>query len=168
MNNWYLALILILITSCHATETDSIQSTISKNQTKLQEMEWVIGKWEQVTKDGVLYEFWSKVNDSMYSGKSFMISNLDTIFSEKISLVLRNSDLYYIPTVSHQNNSEPVTFKLVSNKSNEMVFENKQHDFPQRIIYSHQTSDSFYARIEGDVNGVFKKEHFCLNRIKSY
>ena len=75
---------------------------------------------------------------------------------------LKGDDLFYIPTVKNQNNGEPVSFKLVSGKNGEFVFENKQHDFPQRIIYRNPNPDSLYARIEGYQQGKVHKEEFPI------
>ena len=38
-----------------------------------------------------------------------------------------------------------------------MVFENPEHDFPQRIIYT-RSEDRLQARIEGDVGGEIRAE----------
>ncbi len=47
----------------------------------------------------------------------------------------------------------PVTaFNMVLHEGQRAVFENKGHDFPQRILYRRE-GDVLHARIEGDVNG---------------
>ena len=127
-------------------------------------MEWVIGKWESITSNGNFYEIWIKTNDTIYSGKSFIISNNDTVFSENISLELKQNELFYIPTVSDQNNKRPIAFKYISCENSEIIFENEKHDFPQRIIYKNPKADSLYARIEGNDNGKFRKVEFFMKR----
>lgn len=157
--------LLLLIISCNS-------STIKENEmnestavvSKIRQMEWVIGKWENISAEGSLYEIWTKTNDTVYSGRSFMIVNNDTVFSERISLELKKNELFYIPTVSDQNDSQPITFKFVSSENNEIIFENKEHDFPQRIIYTNPKPDSLYARVEGNDNGKFRKEEFFMQR----
>jgi len=47
-----------------------------------------------------------------------------------------------------------------------MTFENKDHDFPQRIIYKNTGQDSLYARVEGNDKGKFRKEEFAMRRNK--
>ena len=93
-----------------------------------------------------------------------MIAYNDTVFSESISLELRENELFYIPTVGDQNNAQPINFKFISIENNEIIFENKEHDFPQRIIYKNPESDSLYARVEGNDNGKFRKEEFFMKR----
>jgi len=45
-------------------------------------------------------------------------------------------------------------------------FENKKHDFPQRIIYSNIKSDSLYARIEGMDKGKYRAVEFRMGKEK--
>lgn len=137
-----------------------------QNQSLLQEMKWLIGTWKNVSADGELYEVWNTSNDSVFSGIGFMILKGDTLFSEVISLEARNGELIYMPSVTDQNDGLPVQFKLTSHTGNEFIFENKEHDFPQRIIYNNPNSDSLYARVEGMQNGEFRKEEFSMSREK--
>jgi hypothetical protein len=157
--------LLLFVISCNSSSMK--ENKINESTTvlsKIRQMEWIIGKWENITRDGSLYEIWTKTNDTIYSGRSFMIANNDTVFSERISLELKKNELFYIPTVCDQNNAQPITFKLVSNEKNEIIFENKEHDFPQRIIYTNSNPDSLYARVEGNDNGKFRKEEFFMKR----
>lgn len=48
---------------------------------------------------------------------------------------------------------QPATpFKMIEMAANKVVFENPEHDFPQRIIYERE-GDTLTARIEGTQNG---------------
>jgi len=54
---------------------------------------------------------------------------------------------------SMPNGQSPATeFAMTSNTGSRAVFENPQHDFPQRIIYA-RDGDVMTARIDGPVNG---------------
>jgi hypothetical protein len=156
---------LLLVISCNSSslKVNKIKESTTV-LTKIKQMEWVIGKWEHISRDRSLYEIWTKTNDTVYSGRSFMIANNDTVFSESISLELKNNELFYIPTVSDQNNAKPIAFKFISIENTEIIFENKEHDFPQRIIYKNPEYDSLYARVEGNDNSKFRKEEFFMKR----
>lgn len=56
------------------------------------------------------------------------------------------------------------TFTQISNTPNSLVFENLQHDFPQRVIYRSVSADRFIARIEGVRSGVLKGIDFPMKR----
>lgn len=143
-------------------EEDKVVNGINK----IDHLIWLIGEWKSVSKDGTLYENWAKVDEKLFSGKSFLIAGKDTLFSEKIALQQNGSDLYYTPTVGNQNNGQPVPFKFIEFKDGEYIFENKEHDFPQRIIYKNPQPDFLCARIEGSKDGKFRKEDFNFVRVK--
>jgi hypothetical protein len=47
----------------------------------------------------------------------------------------------------------------------EVVFENLQHDFPQRVIYRRQGGDGLLARIEGQRQGALRGIDFPMRRV---
>jgi hypothetical protein len=153
-----LFLISAIIFSCNSASEKK-----TSDYAGLKKLDWLLGSWKNISDDGQLYEIWTKQNDSTYAGHGYMVANNDTVFSERISLEQRNSDLFYIPVVKQQNEGNPVSFKLVSDKG-EFTFENKEHDFPQRVIYKQVGMDSLYARIEGTDKGAFRKEEFSMVR----
>ncbi len=133
---------------------------------KLKQMNWLIGNWENKLPIGTLTENWKKENDSIFIGQSFFIKAKDTLHNENIELNQVGDDVYYIPTVIGQNNDEPVTFKLTTITTNQIVFENPKHDFPQKIVYSKITNDSIIATISGIQQGKASKESYPMKKIK--
>lgn len=138
-------------------------TSLEKNQNSLEEFTWLLGRWSNISDEGRFYEIWTRSNDSVFVGKSFLIVDQDTVFAEEIILKGVSKGIFYEPKVNGQNDEKPVSFQLVSSKG-EWVFENQEHDFPSRIIYSNPSEDSLYARIEGNQNGKFRKEEFAFNR----
>jgi len=118
------------------------------------------GTWKINTGSGSIVEQWHIANDSTLSGKSSFVKNgTDTIPQETIELAFRNGDWYYIPTVKNQNNSQPVSFKVILLKGSEFISENPAHDFPQRIAYR-RIKNQLFASIEGRRNGKYSKQNF--------
>ncbi|HLG33556.1 MAG TPA: DUF6265 family protein [Bacteroidia bacterium] len=83
----------MLLAVCSCTEKPQSKP----NHPLLEEMNWLIGTWKNVSADGVSYEIWNSFHDSAYLGVGFMLIKGDTLFSEIISLESRNGELYYIP-----------------------------------------------------------------------
>ncbi len=129
------------------------------------EMNLLIGTWQMNTTKGVLIETWKYNNDSTLKGISYFVKRNDTTIQETIEIIYRNKNVYYIPTVNGQNNNSPVSFLLIKNENNRYVFENKKHDFPQRIIYNIQSNNSIEANIEGEMKGEMKFKKFSFTRI---
>ena len=160
-------LILLFIYGCQdkACQLNNDSNKKTSNG-KMNQLEWIIGSWSNISPKGQLCENWIKTNDSVYTGNSFMVVKNDTVFSEMISLENRNGQIFYIPTVKNENNGQAVLFKLLTSHSNEVVFENKAHDFPQRIMYKNPVKDSLYARVEGMDKDLFREEEFFMKRVE--
>jgi hypothetical protein len=92
--------------------------------------------------------------------------NNDTISSESIQLVQEGDKLLYVPVVRKQNEGKRVVFTLSFSTDNQLVFENPQHDFPQKILYTLINNDSLLAEISGTYNGKHQSEKFPMSRAK--
>jgi hypothetical protein len=55
---------------------------------------------------------------------------------------------------------------MISSDSNNFIFENKEHDFPQRIIYHIVNKDSVHAWIEGTHDGKAGREDYFFARVR--
>jgi hypothetical protein len=65
-----------------------------------------------------------------------------------------------------KENKEETYFRLKTSAMNELVFENPDHDFPQRVMYRASGPDSLNARIEGTQNGKSSGVDFPYKRVK--
>jgi len=95
-------------------------------------------------------------------GVSRTVKGGKTIETEFLRMTANeNGQLVYIALPSRQKET---SFVLVRATEKEMVFENLQHDFPQRIIYRRVTADRMAARIEGLRAGVLRGIDFPMSR----
>jgi hypothetical protein len=79
---------------------------------------------------------------------------------EFLRLEARPDGVYY---VAQPGGKPPVAFKWDGKSETEVVFENPQHDFPKRIIYSRNADGSVKARVDGGA-GSAKAEEFHYSR----
>ncbi|MFC2130678.1 DUF6265 family protein [Bacteroidota bacterium] len=124
---------------------------------------WLNGiyKYENVAED--TYEEWHMPGDTL-KGRSFEVKNSDTLITEELEIFKGKDKLiYYIATVKNQNQGKPVYFKLISNDSNRYVFENLEHDFPERIIYFREGKD---IRVSLQGEDVSRTVEFILRKIR--
>lgn len=124
------------------------------------------GLWKMDSKRGILYEEWQVGGNNQLKGRSYKINNNDTILLENVVISLKNNAIFYTPTVRDQNDQKPVPFKLISNNNNRYVFENKEHDYPQRVIYELTSANELRARIEGNKGGKELGSDFIYNKVK--
>jgi len=130
------------------------------------ELQQLSGTWRMETKKGALYETWKRISKDEMQGKSFKLNGKDTVVLENVRLSKSSEGLFYIPVLSDQNEGKPVPFKMINSKDQTFVFENKEHDFPQRIIYHLVSKDSIHAWIEGTENGKEGRSDYYFRRVQ--
>lgn len=109
---------------------------------KLEDLAWLSGGWE----GGGFEEHWMKPAGGTMIGMGRMVQEGATVFIEFLKIEESEGSIYYRATVEGQPEA---SFKLAKLGKNEVVFENPEHDFPQRIIYRQPKAGELHARIEG-------------------
>lgn len=100
----------------------------------IKQLKWLSGTWErQSPKQGQsAFESWGITKNEL-SGLGVSMKGTDTVFMEKLSIIKKDQDLYYVANVSQ--NAAPTFFKITSISKRGFVSENLQHDFPKKIEY---------------------------------
>jgi hypothetical protein len=158
----YFKLPLLIICGIAFAHTSCAQQKTSP----LAQAKWLIGSWKNQSAKTLDIETWKKLNDSTLLGRSYSLAGTDTVSSEHIRIEQHAGKLYYIPTVKDQNEGNAVTFTLTSSNKKQLVFENPEHDFPQKITYNQITKHSLLAEISGISKGKLKVIQFPMKRVK--
>ena len=82
----------------------------------------------------------------------------DTTFVEKLKIVIKSGDIYYVSDVPE--NPRPVDFKFTFIHDRSFVCENPAHDFPKKIAY-YSDGNNLRAVISGDgkeIEYLFRRE----------
>jgi len=138
--------------------------TNATQKTGIDGLGWIAGCWAMDDGKESTQENWMKPAGQSMMGMSRTVAGGKTVFTEYVQIREMNGQLAYI--VSLGLNAKPTVFKLIKSSENEVVFENPEHDFPQRIIYRRESSDALFARIEGQEKGVNKSMDFPYKRVK--
>lgn len=163
--NITLLAIAILLFSCRENREQVTEAHDAKTYMQLEKANWFLGEWANSSPEGELTERWRKVNDSIYHGESyFVIAAKDTVFAETVSLEEANGKLAYVVTVPNQNDAKPVRFEMTSVNDSVVIFENPEHDFPNKIIYNKIGNDSLVAEISGMKDGKPSSEKFAMKK----
>jgi|SRR3990170_1619416 len=117
------------------------------------------GKWKMDFNDAEVYEEWELKNETELIGKSYSLKDDVKIISENLYLKKFADQWAYVAIPNEQNMT---LFALKEYSPKKFVFENKEHDFPQRIIYEFHKDGKLTTAIEGDVNGEFKRREFSF------
>lgn len=124
---------------------------------------WIAGCWNGGSGARSTMEQWMKPSGNTMLGMSRTVINGRTVEYEFLRLHADSSgDFFYtaIPSGQHET-----SFKLVRLENRVAVFENPEHDFPQRIIYRLENDGSLKARIEGKSKGKERGIDFPMKRV---
>ncbi len=128
------------------------------NQEEMKKLLWIVDSWRSVKDEEVSAEKWIKINDSLFEGESTTTVKNEVVFREKLKIENTPGGIFYTADVPH--NPGPVRFKLITVNDTMAVFENPEHDFPQKITYINETGN-LHAFIEGPAkDGKMKKIDF--------
>ena len=116
-------------------------------------LQWLEGTWTRTNaKPGRSdHERWVKNSESEWRGWGVAMSGQDTLFVEKLKLVIRDNTINYVADVPE--NKAPVYFKFTELTGDRFTCENPQHDFPKKISYE-RTGNKLKAVVSGDGKSI--------------
>lgn len=136
-------------------------SVLSADQnTTVASLDWLAGCWAG-SGNTQYTEQWMAPAGGMMLGMSRTVRPGKSTLFEFIRIVEDAGKLYYIARPSDQPEAR---FTLKKSSPLELIFENPQHDYPQRIVYRLQPDGSLVARIEGKNHGKDQAAEFPMKR----
>jgi len=128
------------------------------------DLRWMAGCWSQDGQESGSVEQWTAPAGGTMIGMSRMVGGGKTVAFEFLRIT--EDEDGWIWLVASPSGQETARFKLVNMSANEVIFENPDHDFPQRIIYRLDSDGNLVGRIEGEVNGTARAADFPMTRTK--
>ena len=115
----------------------------------LRAIDWLLGRWSGVDGNNAVIESWQKVSPLTYEGVGEKRSKVSNALkgSESMRLVEMSKKVFYLAKVRH--NKLPVPFKLSKCSRRSAVFENSDHDFPQKLHYQLEAEDKLTVTVSG-------------------
>ena len=133
---------------------------IPNPEVSIESMKWLAGCWKGTDTQTEILEQWMQPSAGLMLGIGRTVKNGQVKEYEFMRIGEENGSLVYTAIPSGQPQA---SFTLIKATDGEFVFENKEHDFPQRIIYKSQTG-GLLARIEGAMNGKLRGIDFPMTR----
>jgi Domain of unknown function (DUF6265) len=125
------------------------------------DFEKMLGQWKSIEDKTVFIETWEQEGARLV-GSGYMLQGKDTAFGEKLIVELVNDKLVYIADVKGQN---PVMFTCTAQTSGSWIFENTDHDFPNKISYNLISPHKLTVILEGTENGNPMTEKLNFNKV---
>lgn len=139
--------------------------TVSQAQKKasLDDLSWLNGCWEGRQGDAILEEIWSKPAGGSMLGLGRTVKENLTVSFEFMQFREENGSLVFLP---QPQGGARVPFPLKDSFEGRLTFENKEHDFPQRVIYERKGPGLLLAAIEGTYKGKKEREEFQMRKVR--
>ncbi len=149
----YVGMIFMFAFALHAQES----------KPKIENFAWLAGCWDGSNDKKETLEQWMKPSGGVMLGTSRIVKNGKNVEYEFMRIHREdNGDIYYTAIPSGQKEA---SFKLVNNDARQLIFENKEHDFPQRIIYRLEKDGSLLAWIEGKKDGKEMRFDYPMKKV---
>jgi hypothetical protein len=127
----------------------------------LTKLSWLEGLWTGA-KDGIeMEERWTSTKGGALLGVHRDVKNGRMVSFEFFRIDTTKDGAFYFAS---PRGATPTLFKLVTLEDKRVVFENKAHDFPQRILYWLDTAGALHARIEGPLRGKEASEEWVWKK----
>jgi hypothetical protein len=124
---------------------------------KLEDLSWLAGTWVGNSKAVRAEEHWTAPGGGiMLCMHRDLVEGRQATF-EFLRIIQRGDNVIYIAMPNGRNETP---FPLKSIEVKKVVFENLEHDYPQRIIYWQDKPCTLNARTEGTLNGKPESEDF--------
>jgi hypothetical protein len=129
----------------------------------LQNLAWLAGCWEGRQGQASLEEIWSKPAGGTMLGLGRTVKDGKTTSFEFMQFREENASLVFLP---QPGGGERTSFPLKDFFGEKLTFENKEHDFPQRVIYERKGPGSLLAAIEGTYQGKESREEYQMIKVR--
>jgi hypothetical protein len=145
------AIFLIVTPAATQTQTEDVK-----------QLSWLSGTWVGTEGRVEMEEHWTLPKGNSLLGLHRDVAGDRTVSFEFLRIEKATEGIVYI---AQPQGRPPTSFRLIQSSRNRVVFENKAHDFPQRIIYWIE-ADTLHARVEGDQNGRLRSMEWSWKRQK--
>jgi hypothetical protein len=131
----------------------------------VQRLAWLEGVWTGTTARGLtMEEHWSSPAGGGMIGMHKDVRDGRMVSFEFLRIVADDSS--GVCYVASPGGAPPTRFCAIELSGSRVVFENRAHDFPQRILYWLDGERRLHARIEGQAGGEEKSQEWVWTRRK--
>jgi hypothetical protein len=162
-----LFLVVLLVVNLSAIPAQQIErepgQVPSKQKGSLDDLAWLTGCWEGRQGTAALDEIWSKAGGGSMLGIGRTVKDNRTVSYEFMQFREENGSLVFLP---QPQGGTRVAFPLKDSFGGKLTFENKEHDFPQRVIYERKGPGLLLASIEGTNKGKEEREEYQMRKVR--
>jgi hypothetical protein len=139
----------------------AVHAQVPADATTLDLPDLMVGTWEGPLGDALYREEWVQVTEGTYEGSASMVQDGKVINEEHMRLTFLADHWVFMASTG---GGRITSFVRKEEKDGVWIFENKEHDFPQRIGYQVQgdTLRAYIAKVDDRTDRM----DFVLKRVK--
>lgn len=139
----------------------TLAAAAENQKVSIEELSWLAGCWESAGGEPRVDEQWMTPRGGLMLGMGRTVKGGVATQFEQMRIREQEGSLVFTSKPSGQ---EEASFAAIEVTSSRVVFENKTHDFPRRIIYRRNDDGTLAARIEGEKAGKIAGFDFPMRR----
>ena len=139
-----------------------IAGTVGAAESEIDKVAWLAGCWVSDGAEPGSEERWTPLAGGTMLGVGRTIREGKTVAFEFMEI--RHLPDGTLAFVGHPSGQDTAVFTALRVSDSEVVFENPQHDFPQRVAYAKDGESKLRARIEGTEGGALRVIEFPMTR----
>ena len=124
---------------------------------------WLEGRWEGESDGLSMEEQWTSVRGGALLGLHRDVRGGRMVSFEFLRIEAAPEG---VTCFASPRSRPPVPFRLVEAGERSVAFENREHDFPQRIAYWLDAQGALHARIEGPQGGKTVSEEWTWTKVR--
>ncbi len=133
----------------------------SSRERGVDDLSWLAGSWLEVKEGVETEEHWIEPKGDLMLAVSRTVTKSGKASFEFLRIAKTAAGFSYFAS---PGGAAPTEFPMVESSESKVVFENKKHDFPQRILYWLDDKDVLHVRIEGPSGGKTTGQEWSLER----
>lgn len=135
---------------------------VSARAGSVADLNWLTGCWVQKARGVTIEETWLAPSGGALLGVGRTVRDADNALRNYEFMKIDSPDgvLTFTADPSGQNRA---SFAVKTQTANEIVFEDPEHDFPQRVVYR-KVATGLHAHIEGVIEGQTQTINFDYER----
>jgi hypothetical protein len=127
---------------------------------KLEDLAWLVGSWRERKQGVETEEHWIAPKADMMLGVNRTARESGRNSFEFLRIARTPTGISYFASPGGRPATEFNLVQLEQKPQRKVVFENRTHDFPQRVLYWLDDDGALHARIEGSIGGQARSQEW--------
>jgi hypothetical protein len=159
---WLIAAVTLVLCGTGAAGCGT-QQRLRYGGSAVDQLYWMTGAWVAENEGVRTEEHWTAPRAGTMFAVGRTIEDEKTLFYEYLRIEASGDSAIYYASPRGRGTTP---FKMTDVSDRRVIFENPQHDFPQRITYWRDEKNQLHAQIEGTQRGEPALESWSFQRIR--